>query len=282
MICLSALALLTVTIRFSAPAAAQSPDLFVEVTPRTSSFFTDDWFSIRVLAAHGDDLSSVVVEFVSDGAVVWESPVGRMIAAPGSTTRDGRHLLTAGLGGGIDERFPPGVYQVRARAGTKVSAPSPPFSVEPWGQPKGGVQVSLTGSATVTSGERIPLTVMLRNVGSVPLRVPSGEAAFDCESSPFRFILSGAAPHSPMSLGLSGQRKDCTNLPRILLQAKETIRFDVDLTRMNVPGATPRPVRPLPGGYRIHVSVNGAFADTGDPLIWKEVIRSNSHFIDVK
>lgn len=277
---LSGLALLTVTLPISVPTSAQSPDLFVEVAG-TSPFFTGDLISVTVLTASGGNVFSIVVEVMSDGVVVREFPVGRLIAAPGSTVRDGTHFFTAGLGDVIDERYPPGFYQVRARAGSKVSAPAA-FAVEPWGQPKGGLQVSLTGPAAVTSGEPVPLTAILRNVGPGPLRVPSGAATFDCEWGPFQFALSDASPHSSITRGLSGNRKDCKELPRVLLQPNETSSFDVDLTRLYVRGGTPNPVRPLPGTYRIHVSVRGASADTSDPLIWKDQIRSNFIFIDAK
>ena len=264
----------------SASMALQVRDFFVEVGPGAPPFFTGDVISFTVLSTNPGNVNPSVVEILSDGKVFVD--YRGMTPSSGSVTRDGKRFAYTTLSLVVDEKFPPGIYQARARAGDATSATSEPFRVEPWGKVEAGVQVSLSAPAAVTSATLIPLTITLRNVGSGPLLVPS-KGPSGCATPWLEFVIFDAG--AATGHGLRDDRKDCQRQPRVLLQPKQTTSLEVDLTRWNEHGHAPRRAfRPAPGRYRIHVTVQGRYyeADPGGQLVWKDEALSNSVFIEIK
>jgi hypothetical protein len=275
------IAALTGALGWSPIMATQDPaSFFVEIEPARSTFFSGDYFTIRVVSDRGELANFVDLEILSEERVVWSHPL--IVSANARVVRKARPHFTASLAVTVDEKLPPGIYRARARKGETVSERSAPFTIEPWGKPDEGVQVALGAPSLIASGERLVVTLTLRNTSARPLHVPSDDAPDECAMGWLTFVLFR---DNQTGIGLPDDRKNCGVQPIVLLEPGKVTTYRVDLGKFNMYGHQPRrPFSPAPGRIRLHVSVRGGYyaADADRPGLWKGKALSNVVSIDVK
>lgn len=253
---------------------------FVEIEPARSTFFTGDPLSVNVFSNRADLANFVEVEILAGDRVVLSSQL--VVQLTRQVVRRQTPHFGAGLGLIVDHRLPPGTYRARARKGSTISEPSAAFTVEPWGTPKDGVQVSLAAPASMASGGSLVVTLSLRNTSDRPLQVPSTTME-ECAMPWFEFgVFDGEADSGR---GLRDDRKNCGPQPTVLLQPGEVATYHVDLRRLNEPGYEPRqPFTPDRGRIRVHVYVQGGYykVDGESAGLWKGSALSNQVTLTVR
>jgi hypothetical protein len=272
-------AFLAVTLGGPIQADAHAPvSFFVQIEPARSVFFSGDYVDVHIYANPGELANFVDLEILDGDRVVWSTHV--FVAATRGVVRNGlphQKSIAAVL---VDETLPPGTYHARARKGESVSRPSAPFTIEPWGRPDEGVQVSLAAPASVASGETLVVTLSFRNASRHPLQVPA-DGPPDCKTDWLAVVIFEGTGKPQ----LRDVRKDCRTQPMMLLQPGQTRSYPVDLGRLYMYGhEPPRPFKPEAGRLLFHVSVKGGYweAEARRPGTWKGWALSNKVSIEVR
>jgi hypothetical protein len=257
---------------------AQDPvSFFVEIEPPRLVFFTGDAITVHIYA-NRPGLVNVHVEFLAEDRIV-QSTRG-LVAATKHVLRNGVPHFTTSAAVVVDEKLPPGTYHARARFEETISRPSRTFIIEPWGGPDEGVQVALAAPASIASGEKLVVTLSLRNTSRRPLYVP-GDGPPECKTDWLAFVIFEGTGKPQ----LHDERKDCRRQPTVLLQPGEMTSYPVDLGRLYVYGhEPPRRFKPESGRLLLHVSVQGGYweAEARRPGTWKGRAVSNKVSVEVR
>lgn len=274
--------LAVLTCALSPAVVAHVPDplsFFVEIEPARSTFFTGERFSVNVFSNRAELTNLVEVEILAGDRVVLSHHL--VVQMPRNVTRRQMPHFGASVGLTVDERLPPGTYHARARQGSTISERSAAFTVEPWGTPTDGVQVSLAAPASIASGEGLVVTLSLRNTSDRPLDVPSATPE-ECAMPWLTFaVFDGDATTGRT---LRDDRKNCEAQPMVRLQPGEVTAHQVDLRRLNEPGYEPRHAFTPRGHIRVHVSVQGGYyrVDGERAGLWKGTALSNQASVTVR